>query len=404
MHSKLLLLFFLFINIYFPISPYLVLFVDIVLLMIYRKRLNFTSISPFIIIPFLLLILASFGYLMAGDDGELFIVFKYLRTLVSTYVIIQVSANINIEPKVFLRCLCFVLVLHMVAIVAQTLYPPLSMMMAPYFNFARDEDFLLSISVRKLGLTGGFDLASMLLVSSVSLFYQQFFSTKKVVYLILAIIALALTLTVSRFGMVIGALVVAYYAVISFTKSGFVRLSGIFLSAIGGVIVVLIIIPILASTNGLLFDIGISSSVDISYFLQDYSSASGTLDALTNPDSDHLGVYRELDFFQFLFGAGNSSNSDIGYIQFLFQVGLVGILLLFVFYIIILKRIKRVKAEDDSLNALKLFLLVYIGLLFVFNYKIQILYSRGFHELMIICYVYLISWNKKLYIISQRNI
>ncbi len=397
MDSKILLFFFLFINLYFPISPYLVLAVDIILLLSYsKKKLITPSLRPFVVIPVILFFLASLSFLLAGEEGESFVVFKYIRTFISGIVVILLSYRIKVEPKYFLRCLGAVLVLHMIAIIAQSLYPPLSMMMAPYFNFARDEDFLLNMNVRKLGLAGGYDLASMLLVSSVVLFYQQFFKTKNFLYFIFAVIALALTLTVSRFGMVICAVTVAYYAVISFTKTGFVRLSGIFLSVIGGAVIVLLIIPILASTNGLLFDVGTISNVDISYFLQDYSSASGTLYDLTDPNSEHLGAFKQLDLFQFFFGAGNSSDSDIGYMQFLFQIGLIGVSLLFFFYFEIIKRIRKIKTNDENLITIKTFLIVYIILLFVFNYKIQILYSRGFHELMIICFVYLIHWNRML--------
>lgn len=400
MQSKIILFVFLFINLYFPISPYLIMGIDILFLLLYGKKCRISFYGPFIVIPSILLIIATLGYLTAyNTDGESFIVFKYLRTLISAIIVIVISSNIKVTPKWFVRCLGAVLVLHMLAIIAQTIYPPLSTIMAPYFNFTRDQDFLENMNVRKLGLTCGYDLASMLLVSSIILFCQQFMNKGKLLYFLLAITAFALTLTVSRFGMVIGAMVVAYYAISFFGKKGVVRVTGIALSIVFAAVAGLFILPILASTNGLLFNYDISTAVDISYFLQDYSSASGTLYDLTDLNSEHLNVFRKLDFLQFLLGAGNSSNSDIGYMQLLFQVGLIGILLLFIFYYIIFVRIKRVRPDDPYLKLLRLFLLTYIVCLFVFNYKIQILYSRGFHELMIICYVYLINWNK----LSLRN-
>ncbi len=154
-----------------------------------------------------------------------------------------------------------------------------------------------------------------------------------------------------------------------------------------------ILLPILANTNSLLINISTSSANDISYFTQDYRSTNGSVEALTN---EHLIVYKNLDFFQLIFGAGNSSESDIGYIQLLFQVGLTGLFIIIMMHIWATKRTIYAHPINEDMKILQLFCVFYIILLSIFNYKILLLYSRGFYDFYILCFVYYITTQKKL--------
>ena len=164
----------------------------------------------------------------------------------------------------------------------------------------------------------------MFVVTAVIFFYYQFYYKEKWIYLLLSVASMAMTLFVSRTGMLIAAAAMAYFVVISLRKRGRLRTVGIGMAVMCVVAMAYLVLPILASTNGLLFDISVNQNANVSYFTQDYSSANGSAYGLTH---GHLQVLEQLSGFEWILGAGNSSSSDIGYIQIIFQVGLVGCIL-----------------------------------------------------------------------------
>lgn len=392
MHNIFIIFVYLFINLYFPISPILCTGLDIIFaVFISNNSVQNYSFKKYTKYAFACLVIATFSYLFSLSP-ENQVIFKYVRTLVSTIVVIKVAKNISIDTSKFVNLISVLLLMHVLMIGAQVLYPPLSEMIAPYFNFTRDIDMIQEMQLRKMGLSGGYDSASMLVVTAVILFYYQFFYKGKWIYLALSLLSMAMTLFVSRTGMLIALGANAYFAIRSLKQRGRVRIAGITLVAIGFFAFAYILIPILAATNGLMFDISTSANTDVSYFTQDYREGNGSLYNLTGA---HLAYLKDLSLREWVFGAGNSSKSDIGYVQMIFQVGLIGLILIVSMHISMIRQLFKMKSNDSSFNTLKTFLIVYILALFFFNYKILLLYSRGFYDFLILCYVYLVNYYYK---------
>lgn len=388
MKNSLFLFIFLFVNLYFPVSPILVTAFDILVagtMLSKRASINVTYITSTAII-LLVMAFLSFSFSLKPESQVLF---KYARNVIATIVLIKAASNINVEIKTFNAVVSIVLFLHVATIAAQVIYPSLSTMIAPYFNYSRDMDMLMDMQLRKLGLSGGYDASSMLVVTAVIFFYYQFYYKKTWIYLLLSIASMAMTLFVSRTGMLIAAAAMAYFVVASIRKKGRLRVAGIGMTALCGAAMVYLVLPILASTNGLLLDISVNQNADVSYFTQDYSSANGSARNLTYT---HLLFLNDLSFSEWILGAGNSSSSDIGYIQMIFQVGLVGLLLILIMHFKMFKMLRQMDSTNEDFNILRTFCMVYLVALFVFNYKILLLYSRGFYDFILICFVYIVNY------------
>ena len=341
--------------------------------------------SNYIFVSALLLFgaLVSIGLSLEPEEQVLL---KYLRTFISTVLLVIAASGLRISASSFLHILSFVFLLHIIAIVIQMIFPPASWIMAPLFNFDRDIDIIQSMQLRKMGLSGGYDAAAMLLISGVLLYFYQFFYKQKILYFVFSVLGMAMTLFVSRTGMLMAAGCMVYFAIISIRSKKTVRKMGILMSVLFGMVVVNLILPFLVETNGLIFDVEIHSDADVSFFTQDYSSGNSSAEHLMG---DHLFIIEKLNPLQFLLGAGNSSKSDIGYVQMLFQTGLLGVLLIIFLHLSMFKGLWKFKPEDSSQSTLKSFCLAYIVVLFLFNYKVLLLYSRGFYDFLLICCVYI---------------
>lgn len=385
MESKILVFFIIFLNLYFPISPYFVMGLDVLFALRYVQFIRIRPYSFLIICSFLLL-LCSVVFFPYSDEVETQVLFKYARTFFSSLAIIAIAQNIIVPPNVFMNIVCGAFFCHVIAIVAQILYPPLGVMMAPYFNFTREISFLETIQLRKLGLSGGYDAAAMILVMSTFLSYLLFLLKGKKIYVFFSLLSAGLTLFVSRTGIIGAGVILFIFSIFSLKKKGVTRFVGLMLMVLSLFFLIEVVVPILNETNAL--HVVSNTKTDISYFIQDYRSANGTVEELTGT---HLFMYEKLSFFQLLFGAGNSSDSDIGYIQIIFQVGLIGLFLILAIHFWMINKLFSYSKLDVDMRVVKIFCITYIVILLIFNYKILLLYSRGLYEFLLLCFVYFIS-------------
>lgn len=96
-------------------------------------------------------------------------------------------------------------------------------------------------------------------------------------------------------------------------------------------------------------------------------------------------------FLDTLIGTGNRApSSDIGYVNIIYMIGLIGLGLVLSMYLYTIKSIKFCKIYHRDVY---LFMLLFIVLLFIFNYKLLLLYARGIND------VYLLL----IFIIGQKQ-
>ena len=385
MSSKFQLFILLVVNLYYPISPILVMGINMLFLFFYNTS-KISKDDLFLLITSLLLLMilgvaASQTSFVIEND----VVFKYIRNVLAAVLLIPISRKIMVDSKDFVWVLAIVLMLHPIAIILQLIYPPLGVIMAPYLNFHRDVDVINQMMVRKMGMTGGYDTAALVLIMFETLFFYFFYYKRKIIYLIVSVLSVGLTLVVSRLGMVMGILLLGYFTLQMLKSKGKIRVIGVVLMCLFMMVVMNVMLPILANTNVLSLDME-NSSDKLMFFMQDYISANGTLEGLTHK---HLYVIDELNAFEKIFGAATSPNSDIGYVQMIFHVGIIGVLLIMLMHLFFLYRLFKLKFDSPSLNVLKHFMIIYVLVLFVFNYKLLIMQSRGFYDFVIIGIVYL---------------
>lgn len=385
MSSKFQLFVLIVVNLYYPISPILVMGINMLFLLFYNT--NKISKDDLFLLAVSLLLLMIVGVAASNTSFviENDVVFKYVRNMAAAILLIPISRKIMVDPKGFVWVLAMALMLHPIAIILQLIYPPLGAIMAPYLNFHRDVDVINQMMVRKMGMTGGYDTAALVLIMFETLFFYFFYYKRKIIYLIVSVLSVGLTLVVSRLGMMMGILLLGCFTLLMLKSRGRIRAIGIALLCLFMMIVIYVMLPILANTNVLSLDVG-NSSDKLMFFMQDYSLANGTLEGLTHK---HLYVIDELNAFEKIFGAATSPNSDIGYVQMIFHVGIIGVLLIMLMHLFFLYRLFKLKFDSPSLNVLKHFMIIYVLVLFVFNYKLLIMQSRGFYDFMIIGIVYL---------------
>lgn len=389
MQNSLILFVFIFVNLFFPISPYLVMVVDCMFAFYYGKGWRRLFYNRIVFFTLILLFFAFFAAFFTNKQIEQDVLFKYIRTALSgIFVLLSCNALKDVKISNLLKVLDVIMILHPAMIILQLIFPSLSILIAPYFNFSRDIEMLDAMLIRKLGLSGGFDAASMLLCSGMAYYYYRFIQTHNFFPFFAALISFVLTVFVSRFGLLVGLGLMGYFALISIKKNNRtqVRLVGLIMIMLGALIFINIIIPILAATNSLFFKVDSVVDNDISFFIQDYSSANGSLDNLMG---SHLSELNSYGFFDILYGTSTSSNSDIGYIQMISQIGLLGGGLILFFHFQMIFRLVMIGNKIPDYDILCKFLVMYIILLFIFNCKILLLYSRGFFEFLLIGYLYI---------------
>ena len=143
MKNPVIVFIFIFFNLYYPISPYLCMGVDLLFAIFFgnwriiKRYSNYIFLSAFLLSGALVSVGLSF-------EPEEQVLLKYLRTFISTVVLVIAASGLKISANSFLHILSFVFLLHIIAIVIQMIFPPASWIMAPLFNFDRDIDIIQS--------------------------------------------------------------------------------------------------------------------------------------------------------------------------------------------------------------------------------------------------------------------
>ncbi|KZN29559.1 hypothetical protein [Pseudoalteromonas luteoviolacea] len=377
-------LLFVFFNYYNPFSVVLTLAVNTGLLVIflffnYRKRGISVGQEGFVIYisAFVLFWTLAIMFLRMGTD--LYVLGKYTRVFIATLYIFMLCALINITPHTLRRVLSVIFFLHLLAVIAQTVFPSINIAMANVFGMSNSSEFFLEYKNRKMGLSSSFDTASLISVAAMVFYFINYQVFRNKYYLLLIVLACFCWTMSSRTGMVLGALFFVYFAASTFnTSKGWEKMLAIVLA--GAVLYAgyQVLLPIFAHTFELNIATAGESQVTVEY------GTRGTLDTLLG---DHLAVLFNINFIEAVLGLGlDPDGTDIGYVKLIFHVGIIGtiaILLLYFRSLINAYNISK-RTEDTDVYILSRFLGIYILLLFIMNYKSLEIYSRGAHEMLLI--------------------
>ncbi|MBI9052571.1 MAG: hypothetical protein JEY96_02055 [Bacteroidales bacterium] len=305
---------------------------------------------------------------------------KYFRIVLSTFFLGLIIPNFSFSAKKIINIISIILFLHLLAIAVQILFPSIVNPMAGFFNFDRDTELLDRLTIRNLGLAGSFDFAALLSVFGIYVFYLQYKNTKKIMFLILFLLAFLSCFRISRMAMILGFFV--------FISISFILLKNLSLFK------KILITPILVGVFIVVFNFAFPILVGSLSFLQKTSLNKGyVIDRAEYSTSDKTLLDRHLFFpestYKSIIGEGvKISGTDIGYVKTIFSIGIIGLLLIIMQYLYMIRRVRKIKKRKTSTELVQLcnYFIFFTIMLFVVNLKILLLYSRGAHEFVLLMF------------------
>ena len=210
----------------------------------------------------------------------------------------------------------------------------------------------------------------------------------------------------SRTGMLIG---VVLFFILNFylylfkkQKSFFITI--IFLST-GIFFLYNIVLPIIASTTDTFLSDTSFNNLDNSN--REYTE--GSLTGLTT--GSHLNAIREISNIDLIMGRGIDPNqvpnmeTDIGYIKLIYHIGMVGFIAIFLIYFKLFRKCFSLIKNNININfedkIIISFILWYIIIVILFNYKSLQIYSRGTHDLLLVVFFLFMNTLKKKHILKS---
>jgi hypothetical protein len=375
---------FIFLNYYNPFHVFLTICFNVALLIALSVNSNTKTSSQGVLLLYGSLILTIWVFFISliNSSMELYVLAKYFRVLISTFILYFIVNTYNRTPKDLNTTLFWIFSIHYLAVFFQVLDPSLSRTIGHIMGVTR-ENIFETFENRVMGLAGSFDTASLISISGILFFLVRYEHTNKYIYLFLSIMGALSAMQSSRTGMVISVLVMFLYVAHRSLKLQIRDTPKIlFLVVVFILLAQKLVLPVLSYT----FQIDIlgtsASSANGEY------GTSGTLDAMTH---GHLLPLLNLNVFEFIFGvAYDPDATDNGYVKLIYHVGLVGTLLILSFYFYMLYSLIRMRhiSLSRDIETIRLFLIFYIILVFCFNYKSLLLYSRGIHDLVILLFFF----------------
>ncbi len=383
-----ILFLFVFCNYYNPFSVFLTVIINLFLLIAFAKGRNI-RIDRKILIFSLFILIWSIIIMVVRENVNTYVLGKYFRTTISTFLIMVICSQLRISIKNLTNILAVVFFLHIVAVGFQCIFPQLDIPVANFFGFDRESTVISQMSIRKMGLSSSYDTASLISVSSMVFFFLWYVEKKKNIYLLISFLSLISTVRISRTGMVIGIILFVVLIIqLYFNSKGRKRLAPILFLFVGLFVLFRFILPIIAASTDTFLSNTKYNDIDISN--KDYTP--GTVSGLTT--GSHLNALKD-PLVDLIFGYGIDPNrvygkaTDIGYIKLIYHIGIIGLFIIILLYLYILKTVVKIKTKllkQTDQYMLSSFLIWYILLILLINYKSLEMYSRGSHDLLLIIF------------------
>lgn len=389
---------FCFLNLYGPFSTNLTFAFNIVLfLAVNSKRMRVAYERVFVTIPIMLLIIAISAVIFThAPERDYTVIGLYSRMLVNCVVFPSIIYFFYQKRIKILEILSLTLFLHCVVVLLQMIFPSLQELNHLLFRFSRETELLENFTMRRLGLTGSYDSSGLYSAISTVLALELSYLTSKKKYIIVSVVSLIGSLFTSRTGMAAAFLSIVLCVLLN-KKSTTKRFGSTFLyMAILSLSLAYFILPVILVTMGL------SSGSEMDY--EDYGYGSRTGEILF---VDHLLPLESLTTRELILGYGVGIrkavrllySSDIGYVKQIYEVGIVGVVLMVYFSILMAVRTylryKMVRYNMELKIGSQL-MLVLLLLYLIFNYKNQLLYNVCVFEVFLFVYYFLLCHFRKL--------
>ena len=342
-----------------------------------RVKYLYKHTFPLLIFTVLLITYSLVIMIFTGTFDIIYLL-KFVRVFIAilgipTYVIISGRSVEDI-----IESLLKILALHAVIIVVgATIWKDLQEILRPLSGFAINIH-----SFRSTGLTNGFDFAGVLCVFGLLLTIYRKYEKYDIFYVILFIVAGMLT---SRINMIVVEMTVCFLV---FFKNNLRRKVSSFLKIILLVSVIPVIIIFLLTTNNAIFLLNIPIFQKIfNKIVYSYANTDILSTIKVHYSFDNLSV------IEVLFGSMKDAFQDPGYTQYIYKIGVVGLVITLLFYCCIIFMVKKYEKGNEEYHIL---ILIIVAVCLGLSIKNSYLLARHVTELLILVYsVYFMANEQK---------
>ena len=369
MKKYLLFTFLIIINLYTPYTLWIATIVNLFFALFTLKQIKQTPRFDFFVI-FISIIILLWCILVSfvNDNLSAYVIGRHARIVFNAILLSLIVRNTKILPSLFLKSIGIALFVNVICVYIQTLFPV-------------SKEFFLSITeytkeiqnIRAFGLYSSYDACGLNICFGMCFWGILYYYKKKAKYLLLLSITFLSAIFISRTTIVVASVFFVIFISISFK--------------VQKVSYRILTIALASFVFFLFYETAIKL---LSYNSDDYVDYAGG--SYTKHSFDVLTgrmLFLPQSVFSTIIGEGiDQKRSDIGYIKQIFMIGLIGVAMILCWYrygILHLK--KEIKDNSpisiDSLIIYKVILILFL-LMLIFNFKLLLLFGRGFNDLYII--------------------
>lgn len=330
----------------------------------------------------------SLSIVLFAEIEDMQPVLRHVRALLSTALLGTFFYNIAMAKMLsaerVIDILIAVLMINAVVIILSIIVPEIKPFLAGMYGF--DKSFS---SLRGFGLTAGYDSAGYLCVYGMVLSAAAAYYRKKAIYSLYVLVFLSAAVFTSRSTMLFAFAVVSLVCVVFLYRGKWsLKFVSLAFLAVGASVVVYYVLPLIVATLGW----GLNTST--------------TSDFTSNFAATDLSAWREtmwvlpIDTASLLFGTGNViDTSDVGYVELIFMIGIVGlfiVMLIYIFMLLATVRLRRLVKRgawnvEPNVKVLLTITLFVVLAMYVINIKNLYFLSRGYHELTVILFSFILG-------------
>lgn len=358
-------------------------FVGIIFCLFTQVKINKRYIIYIIMLLFILMYLLC--VMIIYENFDVVLIGRYIRALVSMCSIWLVITHTKASAYDLQNCLIFVLLIHAVAVILTGVINIEWQHDISWFTGYQKKLHLY----RSTGLMMGFDMAGLLCILGFLLALTQTNSTHKLKYYICEIVFVFAIFFTSRFSMTILLLCAfVFYYIYREDKSKRIERMLCLMFICLGIIPVLLLLSstttIFASIQSLLVETFPKTWGLVTKFISSYNETD-----LAIVTSNHFD-FTELTEMQIIFGSGINGGGDPGYTRMIYAIGIFGLILSMLFYLIIvidvIKQNKIIKNTQNwySYRQISFIIVMMFSLMLILDFKNIYFFTTTYFEIFII--------------------
>ncbi|MDX2505425.1 MAG: hypothetical protein QNL62_13250 [Gammaproteobacteria bacterium] len=334
---------------------------------------------------------AFYSMLVVSFNGfeDIHPILRHFRALISTALLglffYNLAINSVLSSVKLTNILIAVLLVNAIVIIASIFIPEIKSYLAGLYGFNKK-----FVALRSFGLTAGYDTAGYLCIFGAIFSFARAYYKTGISYSIIALVFIVAAIFTSRSAMMLAATLITGVCVVFVLKGRWsLKVISVGYIVAGVSVAFYYVVPLILSS--FFFQ---TSDVDYTsnYAVTDLSSWYETMWILP----EHTASV--------LLGTGKVvQTSDLGYVRMIYMIGVLGLLLVALMYIYMFFVIKALSRSakcgcfqiDLGGRVLVFSLLAILLLMYIINFKNLYFLSRGYHELIVILFFFILGLAKK---------